>query len=310
MTQRAVLRRYQPRRAPAPTSGPLLGTFDQPHPVPQYPPASWFARPDFLVAGQRIEIMNDGRVYGYIVPSSPVDLGGGRTFVAPSSPSAYTRAMQGQVQCDDGQIVRVAVLGAGGHPDDPDGYVNPDRARAVVHVGHDAGGVWIAGALTPGATYADVAWLRRHSLSGDWRPTEYGVDLVGVGSVNVPGAALGIEPHTAPDTPAPRTTSRAPAGGRVAAAALDVERRRGFEAGVAAEARRARVAAIAVEWGPFLQGRARGPRRAAIGPMTVDVAAMLAAVDSVTAVAGCDGAAAALRDVQLALLDLVEGPAL
>jgi hypothetical protein len=163
------------------------------HTPPDRPPAHWFARPPWLAYGQRLTIDPDGHLYGYLCPRTPFRLGDGALFTAPVSPSGYTRVMQGTVEVDTGALIRVAVIGAQGHHASVAHYTDPSTARAVVTVGDDDGGVWLSGALLSNATAADVATLRRSSLSGHW---ERG-DLLGIAVVNQPAAQLGV--HEADD---------------------------------------------------------------------------------------------------------------
>ena len=221
-------------RRPRPTHPtPALTGNEAPYPTPTRPPAEWFERPDFLSPGQRLQVMPEGRIYGYLIGRDPVRLANGELFSAPRSPSGYTRARQGRVTTMEGDEVRVMLLGARGHPDDDQAYADPDRARALVAVGDDEHGVWIAGSLVPGTTYGDVAEMRRCSLSGDWRATEHGTDLVGAGLVVVPAAPLDVELHDAPAVATPPQAA-AVADGVDLEVMIATARRGGWRDGVAA----------------------------------------------------------------------------
>jgi hypothetical protein len=67
-------------------------------------------------------------------------------------------------------------------------YEHTGRAIADVNAGEDAYGIWVAGALRPGATDDQVRALRGAPLSGDWRKIgSSGLELVAALAVNVPG---------------------------------------------------------------------------------------------------------------------------
>jgi hypothetical protein len=81
---------------------------------------------------------------------------------------------------------------------------DPGRARIVARFGADADGVWVAGALLPGLTYAQVAEVRAASLSGEWDRDEHGRLLFqGAALVMHPGVPMGagVEPHVFVDRP-------------------------------------------------------------------------------------------------------------
>jgi hypothetical protein len=91
------------------------------------------------------------------------------------------------VVTDDGQLHQLFVGAIGntqGHFENDsasvaiDKYANPDAQLIIARAYDDERGGYIAGALVPGATYGDVALLRRSALSGDWRTFRHG-DQVG-----------------------------------------------------------------------------------------------------------------------------------
>jgi hypothetical protein len=58
---------------------------------------------------------------------------------------------------------------------------------ADVIAGEDQFGIWVAGALRPDITPAQIRAFRASSPSGDWRPINGRLELVAVCAVNVPG---------------------------------------------------------------------------------------------------------------------------
>ena len=71
-------------------------------------------------------------------------------------------------------------------------YDNTGTAVADVAVGEDEFGIWVAGAIRPGATPSQVEALSRSSLSGDWRRIGGNLELVAALSVNTPGFPLAV----------------------------------------------------------------------------------------------------------------------
>ncbi len=189
--------------------------FDQPFPVPAYPPRAWFyEKPDWLEPGQRLTVVTDGpeigRVAGYYFDRDSCILDGTATcWRPPPSPSGFDMFHQGNVETEDGEIVRVGVVGqTGGHASPftdiattQAHYGDPSRQRLLVRAFDDLdnGGAYVVGAVAPNLTYGDIAEIRRSSLSGDWRipPGTSAYDLVGVCLVNQPGFALQLEARTA-----------------------------------------------------------------------------------------------------------------
>jgi hypothetical protein len=66
-------------------------------------------------------------------------------------------------------------------------YEDTGAVVADVSCGEDQHGIWVAGALRPDVTDAQVRALRSAPLSGDWRRHGGGLELVAALAVNVPG---------------------------------------------------------------------------------------------------------------------------
>jgi hypothetical protein len=159
------------------------------------PPKDWFADPQ-LQGPTPLAITADGRVMGHLALWNVCHFGIRDTCrMAPRSNSGYKYFMDGHALTADGSTVRVGKITVGtGHANLRLGYVpaadhydNTGNAVAVVAAGEDPHGIWVAGSLVPGVTEERVAELRRSPLSGDWRPTPAGLELVAALAVNSPG---------------------------------------------------------------------------------------------------------------------------
>jgi hypothetical protein len=163
---------------------------------PLYPPAEWFDDPQF---DEPTEITVDratGRVYGHIAAWGTCHTGyPGSCLPPPHSTSGYAYFNTGTVETKEGGLLRCGrITMRTGHTDQHVGYAqaiahydNTGMAAAVVRAGEDAWGIWHAGALLPHVTEQDVAELRRHPPSGDWRTIAGHHELIGTLCVNVPG---------------------------------------------------------------------------------------------------------------------------
>lgn len=161
-------------------------------PVPEYPSADWFERPDWVEGWRRDHGLGPSRDEGGILRLTVTDEGriGGWFYEAGQcivhmqdacpgpSPTRYAAFHQQDVILDDGQAIRVGAIGnTNGHAspwvdwkEAQRHYADPDAQMIVCRAGDDERGGWIAGCVVPGSTYGDIALLRRSGLSGDWRP--------------------------------------------------------------------------------------------------------------------------------------------
>lgn len=174
---------------------------------PVKPPSSWFSDPGLRTLTP-LTIGDDGRVFGHIAAwhTSHIGMAGG--VKPPRSKSGYAYYQTGVVKCDDGKLVNVGQITlTGGHAP-----LNAGVSRAVAHyddtasaimdvsAGEDKHGIWVAGALRPDVTDAQVRSIMASSVSGDWRPINGKLELVAVCAVNAPGFPI----------PRARTASGAP----------------------------------------------------------------------------------------------------
>lgn len=133
------------------------------------------------------------RVFGHLGKWGECHLGiGDRCVMLPKSRTDYNLFKSGTVILDTGEPIRVGKITVGtghAHPHygivpSRDHYDNSGWCAAVVNVGEDQFGVWVAGVLTD-PQKADE--LRRSPLSGDWRRYNGNLELVAALAVNNPG---------------------------------------------------------------------------------------------------------------------------
>ena len=162
--------------------------------IPVVPPKDWFENPE-LKKATPLTVTDDGRVYGHIAAWHVDHIGMSYGTKPPRSKSKYAYFHTGVVRADDGTDVPVGQLTlAGGHAsleasahEAARHYDDTASAVSDVHAGEDAYGIWVAGALRPGATPEQIRALRASAPSGDWRPIKGSLELVAVCQVNVPG---------------------------------------------------------------------------------------------------------------------------
>lgn len=180
--------------------------------VPARPPAAWFTDPQFTdvntvpsgecgdVRGCPLTITDDGQVFGHLALWQSCHIGyEGECVNPPTSPSGYARFLRGATKLDDDSVVATGNLTVGTGHASTDArnpitastaaahYDNTGNAVARVAAGEDGYGIWVAGAIMPGASVAQVEALRSSALSGDWRRYPDGLDMVAALAVNVPG---------------------------------------------------------------------------------------------------------------------------
>ena len=162
--------------------------------VPVIPPGEWFENPG-LTAPTPLTVTEEGRVFGHIATWDTCHISylqGGKCIPPMRSKSGYHWFHQGpELVTTTGTLKGVGkITMAGDHPPLEMSaewvvrhYDNTGTVAADVRAGEDAIGIWVAGALRPGLTPAQVREFRAAPVSGDWRDHE----LRAVLSVNVPG---------------------------------------------------------------------------------------------------------------------------
>lgn len=162
--------------------------------IPVVPPTDWFSDPK-LQKATPLTVTDEGRVFGHIAAWHVDHIGMSFGTRPPHSKSKYAYFHTGLVRTDNGTDIPVGQLTlAGGHASLEASaqaaarhYDDTASAVADVHAGEDAHGIWVAGALRPGATPEQIRALRASAPSGDWRPIKGSLELVAVCQVNVPG---------------------------------------------------------------------------------------------------------------------------
>ena len=157
------------------------------------PPAEWFEAPDGGPVG--LTVTDEGRVYGYLALWDTCHTGYSGTCVRAPRGADYSTFLTSRVIADDGSRIPVGPLVVDdGHASAEwdletvmNYYADTKLAAAYVAVGEDDYGVWVAGAASHKASDEQVETLRRHPLSGDWRPYKGSYRLIAAVSVNSPG---------------------------------------------------------------------------------------------------------------------------
>lgn len=155
--------------------------------IPDLPPAWWFDEPTDKPEFGAITITDEGRLYGLLAPGGVAHRGMAKRVEVPTRNVDYTRFMNREriVENVDGSARRIAtgaITMNCGHvsPTGPmarnaaatmEVYDNSCSIFATACIGEDRkGNVWIAGAVMPDVTGAQIARALACQLSGDWRP--------------------------------------------------------------------------------------------------------------------------------------------
>lgn len=163
--------------------------------APLAPPDEWFAmpEPDRLTP---FTVTEDGRVYGHIADKNTCHVGfPGKCKKAPVSLTKYALAHTGAVLTASGKSLDVGRITLGGGHAHTRFGVRPaqehyDNAATCVALGRFSDGnhgIWFSGAAVPGATPEQLAQLRLHPPSGDWREWRGHPELILAHAVNTGG---------------------------------------------------------------------------------------------------------------------------
>jgi hypothetical protein len=159
------------------------------------PPAAWFSDPK-LSLPTPITITDEGRIYGHAAQWGTCHIGQEGTCIQPPREDDHPYYRTGEVVCEGGERMAVGQITVGtghaplnlGASPAAEHYDNTGAAVADVAVGNDAHGIWVAGAVRPGADPLKVYELQAAGqVSGDWRRIGGQLRLVGLLAVNVPG---------------------------------------------------------------------------------------------------------------------------
>lgn len=223
--------------------------------VDTLPSRAWFDDPR-LDEPTPLTVEPSGRVFGHIATWGTCHTGmPGACVEPPQSSSGYAYFHTGEVDTDLGEPVAVGRLTvdtthAGrrlGATDTVAHYEHSGNAVAFVRAGEDRYGIWVAGSVSPRATSEQVATLRAHPPSGDWRRIGGSLELVAVLAVNSPGF------------PVPRARALV-AGGSVQSlqrSAVDVEHAPATPQGRRSDAESALLARLATREAREVAGRVR-----------------------------------------------------
>ena len=163
---------------------------------PLAPPRAWFemAEPDELTP---LTVTPDGRVFGHLAPWNECHTAfRGECVMAPRDHNrGYSSFRTGYVLTAEGDEIAIGPLTVGtGHADDRKStvatlahYDNTGTAVADVVPSDGKFGIWMCGALRPGATDDQIRTLRASPPSGDWRKLNGKLALYAVLAVNSPG---------------------------------------------------------------------------------------------------------------------------
>jgi hypothetical protein len=163
--------------------------------IPVDPPLEWFDQPNFQNL-TRWTVDDSGRVFGHLAPWGQCHIGvQDRCVIAPKSLTAYGFYKLGRIQCEEGCQIDIGTITMGtGHANKrataraaAEHYDNTGTGIADVTVGEDQFGIWVAGALRPELSRAQIREARAAKLSGDWRGLNGNLELVATLAVNVPG---------------------------------------------------------------------------------------------------------------------------
>jgi len=159
------------------------------------PPLEWFGNPN-LSGPTPVSVTDDGRVFGHAAAWNSCHTGFADTCVSPPFENDYSYFTTGEVLTAEGHRVAVGqiTLGTSHAPTRGvslakaiDHYGDTGTAVADVTAGVDDHGIWIAGAVRPGASVEQLHALRASALSGDWRRIGGNLRMVALLAVNVPG---------------------------------------------------------------------------------------------------------------------------
>jgi hypothetical protein len=162
--------------------------------APLAPPEAWFEDPH-LTGPTKMRYTEDGRVYGHLAADRTCHIAFNECVAPPRSARDYAFFKTGTLVTAEGTEVAVGVITMDtGHANPRISaaaamahYENTGKVVADVTVGHDAYGIWVAGALRPNVTDEQKRALRAASLSGDWRGIQGNRELIGALAVNIPG---------------------------------------------------------------------------------------------------------------------------
>lgn len=162
--------------------------------APTVPPLDWFSDPG-LIAPSPIVVTEEGRFFGHLAAWGTCHIGiDGVCIEPPPSNNDYASFKQGSVMTDKGLIPCGVITMETGHADVKmrarpamAHYDNTGTQAALVNIGEDEHGIWVAGCVMPDLDDVQIMKMRAAALSGDWRDIGGNLELVAALEVNTPG---------------------------------------------------------------------------------------------------------------------------
>lgn len=182
------------------------------------PPAHYFANPELTAPAPITVDPETGQLSGHLAAWGTCHVGyPDRCITPPRSASGYSYFHTARIPTSEGALdVGIITMDTGHAPMEMTAsstvshYDNTGTQAAVVRVGEDAYGIWVAGVTLPFVSAEERLRLSMASFSGDWRHIRGGAELVAALAVNTPGFPM----------PARRTTADNAEYALVAAGAL------------------------------------------------------------------------------------------
>jgi hypothetical protein len=159
------------------------------------PPREWFFRPE-PDEPTPLTVTDEGEVYGHVALWDSCHTGHmGACLSPPQNPSGtypwfnlgVRDTSDGEVECGQVTLDADHALLTLGLTQASDHYANTALAVADVRCSEGDLGPWLSGALRPGVPDAAVRTLKASKISGDWRPTSEGMELIAALAVTAPG---------------------------------------------------------------------------------------------------------------------------
>lgn len=162
-------------------------------------PHEWFETEEVtdFPGGCPLTITEDGQVYGHVAVWDSCHgntSAYGQCRTAPKSPTGYSQFLLGEVITDDGTVPSGCLTIGGGHANGrlrlreaARHYDDATSVFADVTCVDGEIGIWVCGWVRPGTPEEMVVAARASKLSGDWRKTPQGFEMIAALAVNAPG---------------------------------------------------------------------------------------------------------------------------
>jgi hypothetical protein len=165
--------------------------------IPIKPPVAWFSCPPIdEISDEPVRVGTDGRIWGFAADAKSCHIGfADRCVQTPKSHSNYRYFANKQTETAEGVMVASGpIMMDTVHPslrmkasDAQAFYAHTGCAVADVAIYDTPKGMYIAGALRPSATPAQIRALRGSDISPDWRVINGNLECVALLAVNTSG---------------------------------------------------------------------------------------------------------------------------